>query len=70
MYNAQVALVEQLAAEGSVFLIRPEEPLQIGRLESDPEKVQQVYDQGCADARAAMERLKTWLEQENMTCNT
>ena len=70
MYNGQTALAEALAAEGSVFLIRPETPLEIGRLENDPEKVQAVYDQGCADAHAAMARLRTWLEQENTTCNT
>lgn len=70
MYNAQMALAERLAAEGSVFLIRPETPLEIGRLESDPEKVQQVYDRGCADARAAMARLRSWLEQENPRCTT
>jgi len=64
VYNAQVELVEQLAAEGSVFLIRPEKPLEIGRLENDPEKVQRVYDQGCADARAAIVRLMKWLEEE------
>lgn len=61
MYNAQVELAERLAEEGSVFLIRPESPLEIGRMEKDPEKVQQVYERGCADARAAMARLKEWL---------
>lgn len=65
MYNAQVALVEKLEQEGSVFVIRPDSPLEIGRLESNPEKVQQVYDRGCADARAAIDRLKAWLAAEN-----
>ena len=46
-------------------VIRPEKPLEIGRLESDPEKVQRVYEQGCTDARAALAALKAWLEQEN-----
>lgn len=61
VYNRQVALVEELERAGDVFLIRPSVPLEIGRLESDPEKVQQVYDQGCADARAAIRRLRVWL---------
>ncbi len=64
MYNGQVARAEQLAREGSVFLIRPDRPLEVNRLENDPEKVQLVYDRGCADARAAMERLRAWLEKE------
>ena len=65
MYNEQLAQIGQMEAEGSVFVIRPEKPLEIGRLESDPEKVQRVYEQGCADARAALAALKAWLEQEN-----
>ena len=63
MYNGQVELVERLAQEGSVFVIRPSVPLEIGRLESDPEKVQQVYDRGRADALAALERLQNWMKQ-------
>lgn len=66
VYNAQVAQVERLAEEGSVFLIRPETPLEIGRLENDPEKVQRVYDQGRADAQAAIAPLMNWLTQEQV----
>ncbi|MBQ2952831.1 MAG: patatin family protein [Clostridia bacterium] len=64
MYNAQLALVEQLAQEGSAFLIRPSRPLEIGRLERDPARVQRVYDQGAADARAALKSLKEWMERK------
>ena len=65
MYNEQLAQIGQMEAEGSIFVIRPAKPLEIGRLESDPEKVQRVYEQGCADARAALAGLRAWLEQEN-----
>lgn len=63
MYNAQLAEVERQAEAGSAFLIRPTAPLEIGRLERDPAKVQRVYDQGCADARSALESLKDWMER-------
>lgn len=63
MYNAQLERVERLAEAGSVFVIRPAEPLEIGRLENDPEKVQRVYDQGCQDARNALKAMKEWMEQ-------
>ncbi len=65
MYNEQLAQIGQMEAEGSIFVIRPAKPLEIGRLESDPEKVQRVYEQGCTDARAALAALRAWLEQEN-----
>lgn len=68
MYNAQLAEVERQASQGAAFVIRPSAPLEIGRLESDPDKVQQVYDQGCADARAALPDLITWMERAS--CNT
>ena len=61
MYNAQVALVDEHEKAGDAFVIRPQRPLTIGRLESDPEKVQQVYDQGRADAEAALSRLMAWM---------
>ena len=64
MYNTQLAMVERLAAEGSAFVIRPAQPLAIGRLENDPEKVQRVHDQGRADALAALEVLREWMEQQ------
>ena len=38
-----------LVLEGGVFIIRPDTPLNIGRLEKDPEKMQKVYDIGRAD---------------------
>lgn len=63
MYNRQLEEVSRLEAEGSVFVIRPSEPLDIGRLEKDPEKVQQVYDRGRADALTAMDALNHWLNE-------
>lgn len=64
MYNAQLAQVEAQARTGDAFVIRPSAALQIGRLENDPEKVQQVYDRGRADAEAALPALQAWLMAE------
>lgn len=61
MYNRQCGEVAQAEAEGRAFVIRPAQPLEIGRLENDPDKVQQVYDAGRADGLAAVDRLRTWL---------
>lgn len=41
--------------------IRPEKPLPIGRLDSDPVRVQQVYDTGRADAEKSLAALKAFL---------
>lgn len=61
MYNAQLERIAQLEMEGSVFVIRPEIPLDIGRLETDVDKVQRAYDQGRADAEKALPALRAFL---------
>lgn len=61
MYNAQAEHVAALENDGSAFVIRPEQPLTIGRLERNVDKVQHVYDQGRADAEKALPALHTFL---------
>ena len=46
---------------GEIFVIRPSEDLNIGRLEKDPKKIERVYNIGRADAIAAIDKLKNWL---------
>lgn len=60
-YNEAVEKITQEEEKGNIFVIRPEHPLEIGRLETDPEKVQKIYDIGRSDAQKAMEKLKIWL---------
>lgn len=61
MYNQQVEEVTRQAAAGCAFVIRPGRPLEIGRLENNPDKVQQVYDQGRSDALNALDSLRAWM---------
>ena len=51
----------KLEEQGKVFVIRPDEPLNIGRIEKDAENVKRVYETGYADAIKQMEELKKWL---------
>lgn len=62
VYNQQAARIRLLERSGSIFVIRPESTLEIGRLENDPEKVQLIYDRGRVDALAALENLRRWME--------
>lgn len=62
-YNQQVARLKMMERGGSIFVIRPEKALEIGRLENDPEKVQGIYDQGRADALACLEQLQHFLKK-------
>ena len=61
-YNRSVARLRELEERGKVFVIRPSEPIEIGRVESDPEKLQQVYELGLKDGAAAAGRLAEFLK--------
>ena len=60
-YNETVEKILELEKAGEIFVIRPTQPLEVGRLEKNPEKVHLVYNHGRADAICAMRRLKEWL---------
>ncbi len=60
LYNRSVKQIETLEAEGKIFVIRPSQPLNIGRMEANPEKLQRVYEIGCKDAEEQLEAMLTW----------
>ena len=63
VYNRTVEQILKLEQEGRIFVIRPEQPLNIGRLEKNPENVQRVYDIGYVDGKKYLESLVKWMEQ-------
>ena len=65
LYNKAAAYVRHQEAAGAAFVIRPQEPLNIGRLEADPDKVQQVYDAGRTDALKALPDLMAWRKENS-----
>ena len=60
-YNETLSRISMLERQGSIFVIRPHDDLNIGRLENDPDKIQEIYDLGRADALEALEKLKNWM---------
>lgn len=59
LYNQQLELVERLEETGKVTVIRPLQPIEVDRMERNPQKLRALYDQGyaCADAlRIQVER--------------
>ncbi|MBR2013641.1 MAG: patatin family protein, partial [Clostridia bacterium] len=55
--------VEDAAAKGEVFLIRPSQDLKIDRMERDPARLEAQYNLGRADAIAALPALKEWINR-------
>lgn len=64
-YNAALDYLALREARGSAFVIRPSRPLDIGRMEADPDKIEAAYSQGRADGEAAMSALELWLKKGN-----
>lgn len=45
-YNRQLDLVDELERRGDVVCIRPERPLEVGRMEKDVSKLERLYEEG------------------------
>ena len=63
-YNETLKQIEELEKKGEIFVMRPDKPLEIGRLERSPEKLQEVYEIGRRDALMKMRDLHYWLEKQ------
>ncbi len=62
-YNRCMKEIRELEKTGRVFAIRPAVPVEVKKLERDPEKLQGVYDLGIAAATERMDALKRWLKE-------
>lgn len=60
-YNQTLDRIRQLEKEQKVFVIRPHAPLDIGRMEKDPARVEQAYLMGVEDTVSQKEALIHWL---------
>lgn len=61
VYNRSVRMLKRKEEKGETFVIRPSVPIQIKRIETDPDKLQQVYDEGMKDATEHMDQLLEYL---------
>ncbi len=64
-YNRSLDLAEKLESEGSAFIIRPSGPVDIGRAETNSQKLKDLYDMGYNDGKNAYDKLITFLQSEN-----
>ena len=45
-YNGRLELVDQLEAAGQIVCIRPQDPVEVGRMEKDTAKLERLYREG------------------------
>lgn len=60
-YNACIAELMEREKAGEVFVIAPENTYGIGRTESNPDKLKQLYEEGYQQAKKQMPELKKYL---------
>lgn len=56
VYNRSVEELKKWEANGKAVVIRPSSPIEIGRIETNPEKLQSVYDLGVTDGMSYVMR--------------
>lgn len=61
VYNETIQYIEAKEKEGKLFVIRPTEPLQVGRIEKDQQKLEQLYNQGYLDTQRQYEDILKFL---------
>lgn len=63
-YNRALAEVLEREKAGAAFVIRPGEPVAIGRMERDVQKITALYESGLRDIRAMLPALRQFLAEQ------
>lgn len=60
MYNETLRYIEEEEKNGKLLVIRPEVPLEVGRMERNPQKLEKLYQLGYEDGRNIMDKILDW----------
>lgn len=61
-YNETMKFINEQEELGNIFVIRPKKPVNIGRLETNKDKLKAIYLEGLQDANELAHPLKKYLE--------
>lgn len=62
IYNETVEYIEKEEKKGNVLIIRPSQPLKVGRMERNPQRLEELYNQGYEDAKASMSTIMNYIK--------
>ena len=62
MYNAELDLIAKQEKSGELFVIRPDSPLPVKRVEKDPDKLKTCYEIGRRIAERELARLRAYMQ--------
>ena len=69
VYNQTLGYIKEREKQGELFVIRPREPLQIGKVEKDPDKLEEIYKIGRRTAGERIAELKAFLRPQRPETN-
>lgn len=61
VYNKTLSYIAEEEEKGKVFVIRPESPLQIGKIEKNPDKLKEIYEIGRETAKDQITEIAKFL---------
>lgn len=63
LYNKTMDRIESLEEKGRIIVIRPQKPVEVGRMEKDTSRLSALYDEGYAVASAVLPQIRRieWL---------
>jgi predicted patatin/cPLA2 family phospholipase len=61
-YNKTLIDIEEMEASGIAFVIRPTQPIPIGRMQNNPQTLEKVYHSALKTMEPLMSELKNWLK--------
>lgn len=62
-YNSILQEIDELDEKGAIVLVRPSKELHLGRIESNPDRLQEMYDLGIEDAKVLLPRIREFIEK-------
>ncbi len=62
VYNQTLNYISKQEEEGKVFVISPSSQLNVGRIERNPTKLLELYNQGYKDAENQFKDLENWIQ--------
>lgn len=61
-YNDTIEKIIDMEKNSQIFVIRPSKKVKMGRIEKDPNKLQEMYDLGINDCKSIMKKLKKYIK--------
>lgn len=61
-YNALMDQIDKMEATGQLFVLRPSQPIEIGRFEKNTERLLDLYNRGRREMRDQLDALRAYLE--------